>query len=242
MQDADTVYIIDAGNSFIKVARVKNELICSVLRCDFSELDQLTSFVQNPEGLCAMSSVRSKADTKKIAECLENVKQIQMDTSSIIHNNYTSKSTLGIDRLCNAVYLKTNMTSAYAVAIDIGTCLKFDLVGRKEGYLGGAISPGIDLRYKSLNDYTGKLPLLSNKSPLDFVGTDTETSIRSGVINGMNAEINGIMEEYRLRYSDLTFFMTGGDAKNFDILAKNDIFADENLTLMGLYEIYQNNA
>jgi type III pantothenate kinase len=134
------------------------------------------------------------------------------------------------------------MKTKYAVSIDVGTCIKFDLVSCEEGYLGGSISPGIRLRYQSLNDYTGKLPLLSNKTSVDIVGTDTELSMQSGVINGIKAEINGVMDQYRSQYSSLTFFMTGGDAKYFDIHTKNDIFADENLTLSGLYEIYKYNA
>ena len=108
--------------------------------------------------------------------------------------------------------------------------------------MGGSIAPGIDLRYKSLNDYTGKLPLISNKLNTQLVGNDTKSSIHSGVINGINAEINGLIEMYSEQFSGLTFFMTGGDARYFDIDSKNDIFADENLTLIGLYEIYQQNA
>jgi type III pantothenate kinase len=242
MQHAPIVYVIDSGNSSIKVARFENDQLSELVRFTFLELDALAQFVTNPVAPCVLSSVLSEEDTEQLAKKLNAVTRIQSNTPVPLSNNYTSINTLGMDRLCNAVYLHNHMESAYAVAIDIGTCIKFDLVGKKEGYIGGSIAPGINLRFKSLNDYTGKLPLLSNKTSLDFVGTDTETSIRSGVINGIKAEIEGIMEQYRLRYSDLTFFMSGGDAKNFDFLAKNDIFADENLTLMGLYEIYQNNA
>ena len=109
-------------------------------------------------------------------------------------------------------------------------------------YLGGSISPGIDLRYKSLNDYTGNLPLLSNKSTTKLVGEDTNMSIQSGVINGINAEINGFMSSYAEQFDDLTFFVTGGDASFFELHSKNDIFANENLTLLGLFEIYRHNA
>ncbi len=108
--------------------------------------------------------------------------------------------------------------------------------------MGGTIAPGIDLRYKSLNAFTEKLPLLSNKSALPIVGKDTKTSMQSGVINGMRAEIEGLVSYYESQFQDLTFFMTGGDANFFDIQGKNDIFAVENLTLYGLFEIYKHNA
>ena len=108
--------------------------------------------------------------------------------------------------------------------------------------MGGTISPGIDLRFRSLSEFTGKLPRLSNKSGLNLVGINTETSIRSGVMNGMGAEIQGIVSAYESQFESLTFFVTGGDASYFDIHSKNDIFADENLTLKGLIEIYLYNA
>jgi type III pantothenate kinase len=242
MQHAASVYVIDAGNSSIKVARFENHRLVELKRFLFSQLNELAVFVRNPIAPCVLSSVLSEEKTDELAQQLNTPTRIQSDTPVPLSNQYTSTKTLGMDRLCNAVYLHNHMKTAYAVSIDLGTCIKFDVVGKEEGYLGGTIAPGIDLRYKSLNDYTGKLPLLSNKTPLDIVGIDTETSMRSGVINGINAEINGFMKQFTERYSDLTFFMTGGDAKNFDMLAKNDIFADENLTLNGLYEIYQYNA
>ncbi len=242
MQNTDTVYIIDIGNSSVKVARYQNNALFHVQRFNDDQFEHLKAFLHNPTGRIAVSSVRAEDETIKILELFKESILISSNTPFPIKINYTSKSTLGIDRVCNAVYLNSRMKTEHAVSIDIGTCIKFDLVNREKGYLGGSISPGIRLRYKSLNDYTGKLPLLSNKSSLDIVGTDTNSSIQSGVINGITAEISGLMDEYRSRYSSLTFFMTGGDAKYFDLLAKNDIFADENLTLSGLYEIYKYNA
>jgi len=74
------------------------------------------------------------------------------------------------------------------------------------------------------------------------LGRNTNENIWSGVINGIQEEINGFIRRYESEYNDLTFFMTGGDAQYFDLHSKNDIFADENLTLIGLYEIYKHNA
>jgi type III pantothenate kinase len=159
-----------------------------------------------------------------------------------ILNAYKTPSTLGMDRLCNAVAAASRMTTQYAVVIDIGTCVKIDVLGKKEGYIGGSIAPGVDLRYKSMHVFTEKLPLLSNKTSVDLVGNSTETSMRSGVMNGIQLEIEGFIHRYESQFSSLTFFMTGGDAAYFDIQAKNDIFAVENLTLQGLFEIYKHNA
>lgn len=236
------VFIIDAGNSSIKIARFESHQLQEVQRFPSDNLGGIKDFIRSNEGQYALSSVLSKKTTKEIINANPPIILLETDTKIDMEINYGTTNTLGMDRLCNAVYAFKHMKTDYAVTIDIGTCIKFDIVHHKEGYLGGSISPGIDLRYKALNDYTGKLPLLSNKSRTEYVGTSTNLSIQSGVMNGINAEINEMIDQYRQRFSSLTFFVTGGDAQNFDILPKNDIFADENLTLIGLYEIYQQNA
>ena len=129
-----------------------------------------------------------------------------------------------------------------SVSIDIGTCIKFDFVDENGNYKGGSISPGIDLRYKTLNDYTGNLPLVNDKSKTELVGNSTINSIKSGVLNGIQAELNHFIYLYSKEYQDLTFFVTGGDAVYFDFPLKNNTFVDENLTLKGLYKIYVFNA
>lgn len=237
-----TVFIIDAGNSSIKVSRFKSDQLKEVQRFPSENLQELTSFLEESTGSFALSSVLSKSKTQEILDVNSNILLLETNTPVNMQINYGTTNTLGMDRLSNAVYAYHRTETDYAVVIDIGTCIKFDLVHKTDGYIGGSISPGINLRYKSLNDYTGKLPLLSNKSLPELVGTSTNLSIQSGVMTGMNAEINGMMDQYRERFSSLTFFMTGGDAQNFDIHSKNDIFADENLTLIGLYVIYQQNA
>lgn len=236
------VFMIDAGNSSIKVARFESNRLMEVYRFPSDDLQQLKKFIHANEGQYAVSSVLSGEKTLEITSILPDCILITTDVEVDMKIKYGTTNTLGMDRLCNAVYAFNRTKTDYAATVDIGTCIKFDLVHKIEGYQGGSISPGIDLRYKALNDYTGKLPLLSNKTRTEYVGTSTNLSIQSGVMNGMNAEINEMMEQYRKRFSSLTFFVTGGDAQNFDILAKNDIFADENLTLIGLYEIHQQHA
>lgn len=242
MKSENIVLVIDAGNTSIKVGRFQEDRLIEVLRFSKNEINKFYLFLdENNSSNRVLSSVLSDKITKNIVE-KTNSFLITTETSVPININYGTKNTLGVDRMCNAVATSILLQTEFGVSIDIGTCIKFDLVSKNEGYLGGSISPGINLRYKALNDYTGKLPLLSNKSTTQLVGNDTNASIRSGVLNGMNAEINGLIKMYSEQFNDLTFFMTGGDARYFDLEPKNDIFADENLTLIGLFEIYKHNG
>lgn len=237
------VLAIDAGNTSIKVGWFINSHLKMVERFSLKFLKEFENWLKNHQEYKAiLSSVLSDEDTEKIISLLDNCILVTSETELPLVLDYETKHTLGIDRICNAVFSASNKASDYCVTVDVGTCVKFDLIGPNNHYLGGSISPGIHLRYKSLNDYTGKLPLISNKSRANLVGTDTASCIHSGVMNGLRAEITLMMDEYRAQFPGLTFFMTGGDASNFDLVSKNDIFADENLTLKGLHEIYKHNA
>lgn len=236
------IFVLDAGNTAIKLGCYTNGGWEDTRRFASNDLETLLSVIQDekPDELVISSVISDSFTTQLLKQHSGTI--VSPESNLPILSTYETPKTLGMDRLCNAVAVHKTMSTKYGVAIDMGTCIKFDLVGKDEGYMGGSISPGVDLRYRSLNDHTEKLPLLSNKSTTPLVGKDTNTSIWSGVINGMNAEIEGLISQYESRFEHLTFFMTGGDAAYFDIHAKNDIFAIENLTLMGLLEIYKHNA
>ncbi len=243
MGKQNKVLVIDAGNTSIKAGYFLNGKLIEVKRFDLKGLPSLVNWGNElqAEGII-LASVLIASETLSIQRLFPSCLLVDKSTSLPISIVYKSPDTLGVDRICNAVYCAVHSQTEFAVSIDIGTCIKFDLVQKNQGYIGGSISPGIDLRYKSLNDYTGNLPLISNKSLGKLVGTETDTSIQAGVMQGINAEIEGLMSRYTDEFTDLTFFMTGGDASFFDIHSKNDIFADENLTIKGLYEIYKHNA
>lgn len=243
MIEDQKVIAIDAGNTSIKAGYFYNDDLVDIKRFKLNNILELRKWVETLSvSEIVISSVLNQKDTEIIKNSFENPFIVNNKTNLPFNTTYKTPNSLGIDRLCNACYIFNHSKTSFAVSIDIGTCVKFDIIDKELGYIGGSISPGIDLRYKSLNDYTGNLPLLSNKISVPIVGTSTELSITSGVMNGLQNEINGLMDHYRLEFNDLTFFVTGGDASFFDLESKNDIFADENLTIKGLYEIYKHNA
>lgn len=239
MDSKGVVFVLDAGNTAIKVGLFRHEKIKAVNRFNKTDMSGIQSFLgSEPAATLVLSSVLSPDNTDSLVNELNIDFVIDRSSRLPIELDYKTPETLGFDRICNAVAIDKLSNSRFAVAIDFGTCIKLDLVEKNKAYRGGSIAPGLGLRYKSLNDYTDNLPLLSNKTAEDFVGKSTEESIRAGVIKGIEAEVNGLIREYEDCYSDLTFFVTGGDHSNFDLQAKNNIFANENLTLIGIYTIY----
>ena len=159
-----------------------------------------------------------------------------------VDNRYATPETLGKDRLAvvvGASYLKPNTD---LLVIDAGTAITYDFIDANKVYWGGNIAPGIDLRFRSLHEFTQKLPLVSPKVDIPFLGTDTESAIISGVIYGVVSEIDGYINHLKIKYPKLSVFLTGGSIFYFDRKLKNAIFAERNLVLIGLNRILQYNV
>lgn len=150
--------------------------------------------------------------------------------------------TIGADRLAlcaSAVHLYKNQNS---LVIALGSCITYNFINKYNNFIGGSISPGMEMRFKALNYYTAKLPLIKTESiprgwNLPLIGYDTETNLLSGVLLGMAAEIDGIINEYKEKFKNFNVLLTGGDTVNFAQHLKNKIFADPYLILKGLYAI-----
>jgi type III pantothenate kinase len=122
--------------------------------------------------------------------------------------------------------------------IDAGTCVTYDFVNHNNQYLGGAISPGLRLRYQSLNQYTAKLPLLTLENPNNLIGNSTQNAIHSGVVNGLVFEIEGFISTYLEQYQNFIIILTGGDADFLAKRLKNTIFANSNFLLESLHLLH----
>jgi len=150
---------------------------------------------------------------------------------------YKTPQTLGRDRIASAVGAYTKHPDRNLLVIDSGTAITYDLIQAGGIYSGGNISPGMTIRFKALNNYTKRLPMLDENGDIPELGYDTESAIRAGVVNGIVKEINAYIDEFEIKYPDLLVFLTGGHSFYFETKLKKSIFADGNLVLDGLNEI-----
>ncbi len=237
----EIIQCIDAGNTAIKIGVFKQNELQEIQR--FDSFESLNSNL-DPSYPVALASVKQE-DYFEFLENKYTVYKISSNSQTPFINHYHKN--LGADRMCNAAAINAFVTKQKrkggGLAIDIGTCIKFDYVDPQSNYLGGSISPGIALQLKSLHDYTARLPLLPHpKDSIKLFGDSTETSIYAGVMGGIKGEIIWRINEFRKLNPKIAIFITGGDAHHFDLAQKNGIFADENLTLIGIHEIYKFNA
>jgi type III pantothenate kinase len=233
---------IDIGNSLIKYGLFEknNMALNGIFQKDgFSILKDMIS-ANKVKHIIYAAVADVPVELKEILENFKSVVALQTNTPIPLQNKYLTPETLGTDRLANACGAVALFPGKDVLVVDSGTCLKFDIVSADGCYLGGAISPGMQMRFRALNQQTALLPLITPcKEPL-LVGRNTEESIRSGVMNGMMAELNDITLQYSKMFPRLEIVLTGGDANFFLNQFKSRIFAAPHLTLIGLNHIVSN--
>ncbi|UOB18733.1 type III pantothenate kinase [Abyssalbus ytuae] len=236
---------IDVGNTFIKTAVFEGGKILEDYKLErklfLKGIEKI--FHQYPDiSHAILSSVRNL--TPREQKALSVFCKIHiLSNSSVIpfKNNYTTPQTLGVDRIALITAAFYENAHKNTLIIDAGTCITYDFLSSDGTYYGGAISPGINMRFKALNTFTAKLPLVEFDTLDDFIGNSTHRSIISGVINGTINEIEGVIGQYSKRFKDLTLILTGGDSEFLSNRLKNSIFANSNFLLIGLNYILELN-
>ena len=238
--------IIDIGNTHTKVAVFDRNNLSS------------KTVVPTPELLVTIETILTKQPsvTKAIlcsvvrleATLLEAIKVLipllVMDhrINYPFENLYRSPETLGLDRLALVAAAAHQFPQKNTLIIDAGSCITYDILGQGKYYHGGAISPGLNMRYKALNHFTSKLPYLSPKLPETTVGHDSCQSIHVGVNGGIIHEIKGVISSYQHDFQDLTVILTGGDIDFLLKQLKISIFANSNFLLEGLNFLLEYNT
>jgi len=235
---------IDIGNTLQKIALFKeNELteFYPLEKISVEDLEQL--YLIHPEINASIISSVTNFD-ERIKSFLEDKGQFiefSENTTIPVHNKYSTPETLGEDRLAAVIAANHLFPKNNCLVIQAGTCITYEFIDHKKNYYGGAISPGIDMRLKTLDTFTGKLPLIERKEDIDLIGTTTDSSILSGVMNGILEEVDGIINRYQYLYPKLMVVLSGGDMNYFDKRLKNNIFALPNIVLNGLNIILEYN-
>ena len=230
--------IIDVGNTAVKLAVFDKGTLIGHAESRVSELVEKAKelHLEFPKISATMVSsvVELGNNDLQTLSGLSRLHLLDHNTFTPFENQYASPKTLGVDRVALATAAFYHNPNGNTLVIDAGTCITFDMITDQGAYVGGGISPGLEMRYKALNAQTSKLPLLEIEHPKDLVGNTTSSSIHSGVVNGVCAEIDGIIERYSSRYEDLTVILTGGDSLFLSKRLKNTIFAHSKFLLEGL--------
>lgn len=233
--------IIDIGNTRIKSALFEGEEL--IWEKSFQELTEGKAiWEQTAFDACLISSVLWSKE--ELSQALAFPFQfLEWNTPLPIKNGYETPKTLGLDRIAAAVGAWNLAGGTAVLAIDLGSCMTFELVDPKAIYWGGAISPGMRMRAKAMHDFTARLPLVELEGKPDSpIGSSTLEGMKAGIWYGITHEIEGYITQLKQKFPDLQVFICGGDAQSFESLAKDHIFVVPNLVLRGLNCILNHNV
>jgi len=238
--------IIDVGNSYVKFAVFKQGQIVHKTTVELASFNKVLKTLRNDFlniGKAIVSSV-GRLEPSQVKNLKKQFEVLVLDSNAKLpfKNLYATPNTLGVDRIALVSAAVSQFRDANVLIIDAGTCITYDFITSQNEYLGGAISPGIRLRYQALHNLTANLPLLDTVMPKDLIGNSTSSAIHSGVVHGILKEVDGIIGEYQKKYPDLTVILTGGDANFLSNQLKNSIFANSNFLLEGLNFILEFNS
>lgn len=233
--------VLDVGNTYIKVGAFEND----ILRWShiYSDASEVILKIQETKPLNVLvSSVRKENPFDVLADSTR-LNYFNSETALPIKIDYKTPKTLGTDRIAAAVGASVLYPNQNNLVFDLGTCLTHGIVDLNQTYHGGSISLGLEMRLQALAHYTAKLPLVSMPTEkIEITGKSTDESILSGVICGIQFEIEGFIAAYQNKYPVINVLLTGGNASLFEKRLKEYIFVVAELNLIGLNRILNYNA
>ena len=236
--------VIDIGNTIAKIAVFRDGSIVEIFYDSNQTLEQLPDIcAKYPIDKAIVATVIDLGERvlAQLAHLPVPLLWLDEKTPLPVENLYETPQTLGYDRMAAVVGANEQFPGKDILVVDAGTCITYEFIDAAGRYHGGNISPGVQMRFKALHEFTGRLPLVVREGRRLPLGKDTDTAMREGVLKGMEYEISGYITTMKHKYPELLVFLTGGDDFSFDTNLKSIIFADRFLVLKGVNRILNYN-
>lgn len=234
---------LDFGNTRLKVAVFNGRDFQEEINLPEATVESITALMNQwkPKKVILSSVINHDPAIESIMAEQTTFHQLSHASLLPLTTPVGKPETIGADRLALVAAAVDLFPKQHNLVIGLGTCITYNFINNQHEFLGGSISPGMNMRFRAMHEQTALLPYIKAESPFPLVGYDTKTNLLSGVIWGMTKEIDGIIDEYALKYSNFNVLLTGGDMPFFVPHLKNRIFADPNLIFKGLYAISEFN-
>lgn len=238
-----TTLCLDFGNTRKKAAIFANDVMTHVFYMENDEETTIHDILEKykPEQSILSSVINHNSNIEKILADKTHFHKLSAATKINFTTPVGKPETIGADRLALVAAAVHFYPKKNNLIIGLGSCITYNFVDQSHQFLGGGISPGMDMRFKAMHDFTALLPLEKETWNFPLIGYDTKTNLQSGVLHGMAAEIDGIVEKYSDKFSNFNVVLTGGNSSYFAGQLKTRIFADHNFLFKGLYALSQLN-
>src|ERR1700730_17216163 len=233
----------DFGNTRLKCAVFSGKELQEVILLENEPLQAVQQLLRNlhPQKSILSSVIDHDPEIENLLREQTHFHKLDQHSKIPVTTPVGKPETIGADRLALVVGAVGLFPGRDNLVIGLGSAVTYNFINKYGEFMGGGISPGMEMRFKSLQTFTAKLPLVKADWNFPLVGYDTRTNILSGVVLGMAKEIEGMIEEYEKKYENLKAVLSGGDAGLFTRFLKNKIFADPDLIYKGLYSISEFN-
>ena len=238
-----TSLCFDFGNTRKKVAVFNSGEIQSILQLQDDSTKTLEWLLEKykPTKTILSSVIEHDPLFEKMLEAKTKFHRLNHLSKVAFTTPVGKPETIGADRLALCAAAVHYYPRKNNLVIGMGTCVTYNFINKEHEFLGGAISPGMEMRLKAMNQFTAKLPLVKADSNVPLIGYDTNSNLLSGVVLGMAKEIDGFIEAYDEKFGNFNVLLTGGDLVHLASHLKNKIFADPDLIFKGLYAISEVN-
>jgi type III pantothenate kinase len=234
----------DFGNTRLKAAFFQNDKLAELFVIENDGTALIDSLLKkfNPQRTLLSSVINHNPEIEKLLDEKTRFHKLSYLSRLPFTIAVGKPETIGADRLALSAAAVYFYPRQHNLVIGMGSCITYNFINKDHEFLGGGISPGMEMRMKALNQFTAKLPIVKPDGNVPLVGYDTVTNILSGVVLGMAFEIDSFINEYKRRYSNFNAHLTGGDLTYLAPHLKNQIFADPELIFKGLYAISEINT
>jgi type III pantothenate kinase len=238
-----TTLCLDFGNTRLKAALFEEGQLFQTISFSENPLVQLQEVVTQyqPEVAILSSVVNHDPEIETVLKDKTRFHKLSHLSKLPFGIPVGKPETVGADRLAIAAAAVHLFPKQHNLVIALGTCITYNFINKDHQLIGGSISPGMSMRFRAMQEYTAKLPLVKGDWNVPLIGYDTVSNMQSGVVLGMAKEMDGIIDAYRSRFGNFNAVLTGGDLPFFESHLKNKIFADPELIFKGLYAISQVN-
>ena len=233
----------DFGNTRLKAAIFENENFSEEIVLPNDETATIEKLLadQNPQKTILSSVIEHNPEIENVLSAKTAFHKLSHLTKANFTTPVGKPETIGADRLALSAAAVHFYPGKNNLVVALGSCITYNFINQNSEFIGGSISPGMEMRFKAMQVFTAKLPLVQKEWNFPLIGYDTKTNMQSGVIAGITYEIDGFISEYARKYSNFNAVLTGGDTRYFAGQLKNRIFADPYFLFKGLYALSETN-
>ena len=233
----------DFGNTRLKAAIFENDFFSEDIVLDDDKTSTIEKLLANhhPQKTILSSVIEHNAEIENVLATGSAFHKLSHLTKTNFTTPVGKPETIGADRLALSAAAVHYYPGKNNLVVALGSCITYNFINQYNEFIGGSISPGMEMRFKAMQVFTAKLPLVQKEWNFPLIGYDTKTNMQSGVIAGITYEIDGFISEYARKYGNFNAVLTGGDTLYFAGQLKNRIFADSNFLFKGLYALSETN-